>query len=771
MTVLGESALSRRDFLKGTGALVVAFGVPLYLKPQDAAAAIVRGRAGPRNVEAGQLDSWLAVGADNSVTVFTGKVELGTGMSTTVRQIAAEELDVDWRRIEVVQGDTWATVNQGYTAGSQSTKTQWAGGLRQASVEGRRILLELAAKRLGVPASDLRVADGVVSVKGDPSARVTYGELVGGKRFNVTLATAGGGTNVRVLPKGSPKKPSEHTIVGQSVRRPDVAGRVTGEHLWIQNMTVPGMVHGRVVRQPGIDAKLVSVDGFPRRQPGLIRVVVKNDFVGVVAEREEQSIRAAQELRVTWDVPRSLPPQAQLYETMLRSERLTTRVLVDSGNVERDLAAAPKVVEAVYTHPYQMHAAMAPACAIADVRTDGATVWSTSQGVYQLRGALATVLGMEEHNVHCVFVEGTACYGLNCADDVAISAAILSQAVGRPVRLQYMRSDEHTWENYGNALVMELKAGLDDKGIAVWTYNGWTANRGGRPGPPGNLPAGVAAGFPEPRRAASPPTWPPLGPDSLNSTPPYVTAGEGTVEKARVVSFTVASKLFTGPLRSPSRLQNTFANESFMDELAVAAKADPVEFRLRHLADQRLIDVTTKVAELARWTPGVPPRGVTDKRGIARGRGIAIVQYETTDGYAAVVADVQVSRKTGRVRVTDVYVAQDCGILVNPDGAMQQVEGCVVQGVSRALKEEVKFNRSGVTSSDWRSYPVLRYSELPRLRAELINRPDQPAVGTGELVITCIAGAVGNAIFDATGARLRTLPFTPNRVKEALARA
>jgi CO/xanthine dehydrogenase Mo-binding subunit len=769
--VLEDSPVSRRTFLKGTGALVVAFSVPATLRPDEALAVVARTRqTGPAYVAHDQLDSWIAVAADNTVTVFTGKVELGTGVSTVWRQIAAEELDVDIGKIKVVLGDTWYSPDQGFTAGSQSTKTNWAGGLRQAAAEARRVLLELASQRLGVPAAQLAVKSGVVSA-GDKS--VSYGELIGGKRFETKLITRGSSSNTRVVARAEPKKPSEYKVVGKSIRRVDIPERVRGTHLYVQNVKVPGMLHGRVVRPPGIAAKLVRVKDFKRRQSGLVRVVVKNSFVGVVAEREEQAIRAARELQVEWEVPRVFPADyGAFYRSMVEQTPKTTRVLVNDGNVEAALGGAGKVVHSIYTHPYQMHGSMGAACAVADVKKDEATVWTPVQGSYQLRQALAKALGMEERKVHVIFTEGAGCYGLNGADDVSIAAAFMSQEVGRPVRVQFMRADEHAWENYGNPLVMDLRAGLDANGTIVgWDYFGWTASRGGRPGPPGNLPSGYLAGFAAEPPAPSPPPFPPLGPDTLNSTPPYVRAGEGTVTNARVVSYTVDSPVFTGPLRSPSRLQNTFANESFMDELVVAANADPVEFRLRHLSDPRLIDVTKKVAEISNWQPGVPPHKRVDKRGIARGRGISIVQYESIDGYAAVVVDITVSPKTGYIRVTDVYVAQDCGIIVNPDGCKQQIEGCVVQGISRSLKEEVRFNSRRVTSVDWRTYPIFRFTEMPRLHIALIDRPDKPAVGTGELVITNMAGAINNALFDATGVRMKTLPFTPKRVKAALAEA
>ncbi|HEY4024866.1 MAG TPA: molybdopterin cofactor-binding domain-containing protein [Candidatus Dormibacteraeota bacterium] len=772
---------SRRDFIKAMGGLVVAISLPGRLDPRVLAAA---SPFGPLTVPPDQVDSWLAIARDGSVTIATGKVELGTGVATATMQIAAEELDVAVSRIRLVQGVTGQTVDQGYTAGSQSMRTQWAGGLRQAAASARQTLLEMAATRLGVPADQLAVRGGVVSVRGDAARSVTYAELVGGRRIGAAVSR-----QVRAKP------PSQFQVVGTSVPREDIPAKVTGRFTYVQDVRVPGMAHGRVVRpgrpspaaggQPAAvsstasgptaiaemiggtlaNATLRHVDeSSVHGLPGLVKVVTKHSFVGVVAEREEQAIAAAQRLRVTWTDAALLPDQAGLFDAIGTAKVANTRVLSVVGDVDAALGSAATVLQATYHHPYQAHASIGPSCAVADVKDGRATVWSATQGVYQLRDALATLLGLSRENVRVIYVEGSGCYGINGADDASMSAALLSQSVGRPVRVQYMRADEIAWENFGSPMVMSLRAGLDGSGrIAAWDYQGWTASRGNRPGPPGNVPAGVLAGFPEPPPPASPPPSPPLGDDSLNSMPSYAFPSQ------RVVSYGVYQPwLFTGPLRSPSRLQNTFANESFMDELAAAAGADPIDFRLRHASDPRLAAVIQRAAQSAGWQSRPSP--APQQAGATRtGRGVAAVRYEGTSSYVAAIIAAQVDAGTGAVRVTQVAVAHDCGVVINPDGVRNQIEGNIVQGLSRALKEEVRFDRSGVLGVDWASYPIITFAELPDdVRIELIDHPELPALGAGEATISVISGALGNAIFDATGRRLRQLPFTADRVKAAL---
>lgn len=786
MTALNPARhpVGRRDFLKGVGGLVVAISLPVYLNQKAAAAASTSSTGfGPVTVPAEQLDSWLAIGKDGKVTVYTGKVELGTGTATATRQVVAEELDVPFESTTLIQAITGLTADQGYTAGSQTMRTQWASGLRIAAASARQQLLGLASARLGVSADRLTVKAGVVSVGGDGSKSVSYADLVGGGQFNS-----------RVSQQAKPKPASAYSVVGKSVAREDIPDKLFGTFTYVQDVKLPGMLHGRVVRParpapaattPGAlatvpkgtlaNASLASVDrASVEKLPGNVRVVSRADFVAVVADREEQAIAAAQALRVEWTDRALLPDQATLYDTIKGLKKENVRTIQRDGDVDAAIAGAAKVVKATYNHPYQIHGSIGPSAAVADFRDGVLEVWSGTQGVYQLRNAVATAVGLTPDKVRVNYVEGSGCYGLNGADDVSISAALMSQAVGKPVRVQYMRADEMAWENFGTPMVMSLRAGLDGEGnIVGWDYEGWTANRGSRPGPPGNLPVGVLAGFPEPAPPASPPPSPPLGDDSLNSTPWY------RFPSQRVLSYGVYQPwLFTGPLRSPSRLQNTFAAESFMDELAFAAGADPVEFRMRHVgADSRLAAVIQGAAGLAGWKPKppappapTPPTApMAQLSGVRSGRGIASCRYEGNSAWVAAVITLSVDVATGNITVTQVAVSHDCGVIINPDGLKNQVEGNVVQGLSRALKEEVRFDRSGVLSVDWASHPIITFPELPDdLRIQLIDHPELPALGAGESTISVIGAAIANAIFDATGKRIRQIPFTPERVKAAL---
>ena len=758
MTSMIEKPHSRRDFLKGSGALIVAFSVPLGAGATRARAATAA--IGPALIDATLIDSWVIVGQDGRVTIHVGKVELGTGLRTAQMQIAADELDVPLKSIDLLESDTWLTPDQGTTSGSQSIKTNYRAGLRQACAEARKALIDLGAQKLGVPANTLTTREGSVVSATDSSKRATYGELIGGQRFNL-----------KITGRAPLKKPSELKVVGQSIRHVDIDAKVKSKQEYIQNVKVPGMLHGRVVRPPGINAKLVSVDGFPKKIPDLVKVVVQKNFVGVVARSEIGAIRAAETLKVTWNDPGGAPKSHDELYAQMQTQPAQSRLLASYGSVDKALAGAAKVLEATYYYPYQLHGSMGPSCAIADVKADEATVWSPTQGVYPLRAAVARVLGFRDQQVHVIYKEGSGCYGLNGADTASVDAALLSKAVGAPVRVQWMRSDEHVWEHYGNPMVMKVKGGLDADGdLIAWDYESISAGRGGRPGNIGaaNLPTGALIGLTLAPVRASAPTFPPLGADTSNTEAGYLQDEEGLVPNGRVIAKSVSSQFFTGPLRSPARIQNTFANESFIDELAAEVGVDPVTYRLRYVGDERLRDVIEVAAKAADWELRNSPKPAS-KGDIATGRGFAAMQYEGIDGYAGIVCEVEVNKKTGKVRVTRVVVSHDVGIIINPGGLKAQIEGNVVHGVSRALKEEVVLDGKTSKSKDWESYQVLRFTELPQIKIALISRPNHPPTGSGENAMTAIPPAVANAIFDATGARIRRLPLTPARVKAAIA--
>lgn len=762
--------MNRREFLKQSGALIVSFSASQALT--DAAAGVAGAAVqGINGVPSRELDSWLAIDSSGRVTACTGKCEIGQGLYTAQTQLIAEELCVPIDRVALVQCDTARTPDQGTTSGAQSHPANFNdANLALACATAREALLARAAERLQTPATALVADNGVISVARNPAQRVDYGELIGQRRFELPLN-----------PRAARKHPSTWRVLGTPVKRLDGLALVTGGYEFVHNVRVEGMLHGRVVRPPAAGAAVDRVDDASiRNLDGVVRTVVKGNFVAVVAEKPWQAIQAADKLQVTWTPGASLPAQQDFYDHLRRHTPQRDALTVDSGDVDERLKAATTVLRSTYRYPYQMHGSIGTACAVADVREGRVTVWSATQAVYPLRNTLAMVLGIPVEQVRVIFRMGAGCYGVNGADTVSYDAALLSQAVGRPVRVQLSRRDEMAWENYGYPFVIDQRVGIAaDGGIVAWDCESWSASRGGRPGSstPGNVVTGMLAGFRAPAFTALTPARPPSGSfnNGSNAAPSYVVGrvggsagGTGVVSSERVLSHTIESPFFTGPLRSPRRLQNTFAHECFMDEIAAHLHVDPVEYRLRHVRDPRLRDVILAAARRANWQPRSSPRakqGTSD----ARGRGIACVLYEGDNGYCATVADVSVDVSSGRVRVLRFVVAMDAGPISNPDGIRNQVEGGLIQGVSRTFLEEVSWREDRVTSVDWRSYRSLSVGdEVPQIDTVLINRSEGKAMGAGETTITVAAAAIGNAIFDATGVRLRQIPFTPERVREAL---
>jgi CO/xanthine dehydrogenase Mo-binding subunit len=756
--------MKRRDFLKSSGALVVSFSMRDLAFAQAPQPGRFDGPGTP------QLDSWIAIGADGNVTAYTGKVELGHGLYTSQTQLIAEELCVPLARVKLIQGDTGVAPDQGTTSGSQSHPVNFNdGGLALAGATAREALLQMASQRMGVPATLLRVDDGVISGAG--RGGLTYAELIGGRKFNLTLN-----------PNAKRKPASEWKILGKPIARLDIPALATGQFEFVHNVRVPGMLHGRVVRPPEVGATLVSVDeSSVRGMPGFVKVVVKKNFVGVVAEKPWQATQIAGRLKVDWTKGSGLPSQAAFSQYLREQHSSRDSFVVNSKDVDDTLAKAPKVIKATYRHAYQMHGSIGTSCAVADVKNGKATIWSATQSVYPTRNTAAMLLGMTPEDVHVVFTMGAGCYGLNGADTVSYDAALMSQAVGSPVRVQLSRKDEMAWENYGTAYVIDQRVGVDKNGtIVAWDYEAWTPGLGGRPGynNPGNVITGFLAGAePQPFTPRTPAPDPTNYANNLNIAPSYVAGsvsgrkgGTGTIASERVLSHNLRSLFWTGPLRSPERLQNSFAHESIMDEVASAVGADPVAYRLKHLSDPRLVAVVNAAAQAAKWDAHPSPKPAIRKTGVATGRGISCVLYEGNNGYCALVADVVVNQDTGAVTVKRFVAAQDCGPISNPDGLKNQVEGGIMQGMSRALGEEVTWDAAKITSVDWRTYrPIYLGAELPVIESVLINTLGAPANGAGETAITIVAGAIGNAIFDATGARIREAPFTPERVKAALA--
>jgi len=766
---LERAGFSRRSFLQGAGALIVSFSIGDVLFTPAAQA---QGGVSPDSRPANEVDSWIAIAADGSVIAYTGKEELGQGISTAQIQLVAEELCVPFHRVNLIMADTSLTPDQGVTSGSQSHPANFnRSNLAQAGATARQALLQLGSKHLGIPAEQLTAVDGEIRSKTDTSKKVTYGELVAGKKFDIKLD-----------PSAKRKPANEWTVLGTPMPRPDMPAMVTGQFEFAHNVRVPGMLHGMVIRPGAVGASLVNVDeSSVAGMPGLVKVVVRKNFVGVVAEKQWQAMQIAKKLKVTWTPGPQLPSQATFYEYLRNQTPRRDTLVVNSKDVDQTLAESATVVAATYYHPYQMHGSMGASCAVADVQSDKATVWSPTQGVWHQRGCLSILLGLKPANVRVIHRRGAGCYGLNGADAVTFDAALLSQAVGKPVRVQLTRKDEMAWENYGFAFVMDERAGLDAHGnIVAWDYEAWCPVLGNRPGydTPGNVITGSLAGFqPEAFQARATAPEPSSYANGNNGVSSYMAGrvggtayGTGTIKSERSLLHNVVSHFYTGPLRAPSRLQNTFAHESFMDELAAKAQADALEFRLRHLSDPRLIDVVKAAAERANWDARPSPNPQSNKTGIASGRGISCVPYSADNGYVAMVAEVEVDVATGRVGVKRIVVCNDVGPISNPDGLRNQMEGGALQGMSRALGEEVTWDDQNVTSIDWRTYHSLPLGfDVPKIDTVLINRPDKPATGAGETAITIIAAAIGNAIFDATGARIRQVPFTPERVKAAIA--
>ncbi len=738
------TTLSRRDFLKTAGAIVVGFSwsVPGVLAQQASPARLPGSLNNNR-----MLDGWLRINADGTVTVFTGKCELGQGILTALAQITSDELDVAYERIEMVSADTARTPDEGMTAGSQSVENSGS-ALRYACAEARQILLGLAAAKLGTPADRLTVSDGTIS---GGSARVTYAELARDANLK-REATA----------QVKPKSATQHKMIGKSIQRRDIPSKVTGGRSYVQDMRLPGMVFGRVVRPPSFRAQLASFDESAiKAMPGVVAVVRDGSFLGVAAEREEQAIKAAQALRASakWNETPDLPPSApELFEHLqkMRSQ---------DSVVNQKTSPAPtggKVVthDATYTRPYQAHASMGPSCAVAQVKDGKYMVWTHSQGVFPLRRELDKVLGVSEANITCTHVEGAGCYGHNGADDVALDAILVARATGgRPVKLQWMREDEFSWEPYGSPMVMKMRARLDESGgIVDWRHEVWSHPHSTRPisNPGCNLLAGWYLAKPV-AQAPSPNIPQPAGGADRNAVPSYDFPSQQIV-----LHYITDLPIRTSALRTLGAYANVFATESFMDELAAAAGADPFEFRLRHLKDPRARAVIETCAQKAGWKPKQKGDGT-------RGRGFAFSRYKNLACYVAVAADVVVDRRTGKVRVTKAVSAVDAGLIINPDGLVSQIEGGIIQSASWTLKEQVGFDRQRIMTRSWADYPILTFPEVPAVEVHLLNRPDERSLGAGEGSQGPAAAAIANAFFNATGVRLRDLPFTPQRVKTALA--
>jgi nicotinate dehydrogenase subunit B len=738
--------ISRRNMLKSAGgALVVSF----VLGHTDQALALPQASSGAKPLETTEVDSFLAIDADGVATIYSGKVDLGTGVKTALAQIASEELDLPLSKVNIIQGDTALTPDQGTTWGSLSIQI---GGMqiRQAAAAARAKLLAEAASRLGVPTSELTVSDGTISGGG---RGVAYAELIGDKAFAITLD-----------PKAPvpTKDPKNFKVVGQPVPRLDIPAKVFGTFNYIQDFRLPGMLHARVVRPPAIGAELQSVDeASVAGVPGLVKVVREKNFLAVVAESEWGAIKGAQMLKASWSSWEGLPDPAKLWEHVRATRSVKDEVTGSVGNSAEALAGGGvKKLGATYDFAIHTHGSIGPSCAVADIKDGKLTVWTASQATHNLQKQLAKMLELPLQDVRCIYVEGAGCYGRNGHEDAAADAALIAKILGHPIRVQWSRADEHGWDPKGPPTLVDLRAGLDDKGeVVAWEGDFF-------------MPQQTPMNFQVPLIAATlggRPADDVIAPGNVfqNSNIPYKFA---TIK-------TVCHRLESTPfrpswIRTPGRLQNTYANECFIDELAAAAGSDPIEFRLKHLdpADTRGREVLERIATLSGWEKRPSPKKPADGA-ILAGRGVSYVKYELVRTYIAAVAEVEVEPASGSIRVRRFYVTHDCGQIINPDGLRNQIEGNVVQTVSRTLIEELKFNRSQVTSLDWASYPILTFPQVPEVVIELLDRPREKPWGAGEPSAAVIPSAISNAVFDATGVRLRSVPFTPEKIKAALREA
>ena len=698
--------MKRRDFLRTGGAIIVSFAFDGALPNTSSAQISDLGKP----VDPREVDSFLAIHRDGSVTIYTSKVDVGTGLRIAMSQMVAEELDIPVDRVTVVEGDTAITPNHGGTGGSTGIP-QGGVELRRAAATARQALMKLGAQ---------------------PGTNI--GALAGGKRLNL-----------KVDPNAPLKDPKTYTIVGRPILRPDVPDKCTGRNVYVQDFSLPGMLHGRVIHPPSIGAKLMSLDESSIRTITGARVVRIQNFLGIVAPDEWAAIRAAKELKVTWTEEQGLPGSDNLDRHVRESVPDHDETIVNKGDPAAALPGTTKQLSALYVWPIQSHASLGPSCAVADVRPEGTTIWTASQGPHGMRANFSRIFGIPEDKLRVIFLDGSGSYGGNGNDDAAADALLLSRAIGKPVRVQWMREDEHAWDPKGPPQVLEIRGGLDnDNRIAAWETHMWLPMniQGNRP-----LVSVDGAGITQPHGQGA-------GLMSQNGDPPYAASNVRVV-----VHYLKGTPLRPSNLRAPGKVANVFAVESFTDELAAAAGVDAVEFRLRGLTDPRALDVIKRAAEMIGWEGRPSPNRRPINGNVLTGRGFAYARYKQAENYVAIAMEVAVDRNTGKINVRRIACAHDGGLIVNPDGLRNQIEGSILQTLGRALHEEVKFDRSRVTSVDWASYPILSFPDVPSLDVALIDRPSLPPLGAGEASTAPVAAAVANAVFDATGIRLRRVPL------------
>jgi CO/xanthine dehydrogenase Mo-binding subunit len=765
---------TRRDFLKTSGFLVVGLSVSGIASdlPLEAQAAL---GAGPYpDVDFRQLDSWIVIRQDNTATFYVGKTDLGQGTGTAFRQVMSDELDFPYDKTTCVMGSTDVTVDQGGSGGSDALQTDGY-PMRRVAAEARRVLLDMASSRFGVPVSALVVSDGVIAVAADPSKKVSYGELIGGRKFNVTLT----GNNINATTGTAKLKDvGEMKMVGKSPQRYDIPAKVDGSLKWAVDVKVPGMLHARNVKPAFAGAKLVSIDeSSVNKMPGFVKVVSKGNYVAVVFQREEQAINGARALKVNWQKPATapFPTSEDLFSYMRQATPTLSNPPAVVGNSETAIKGAAKIVEAEYEIPFQGHVAIGPAHAMADPSNDQLTIYSNDMKSYGLRDGVAEFLKMPRDRVRVVWMEGPQAYGRTAADDAGFEAAFLAKEVGKPVRIQWMRNEETGWDTKGPAFVVKTRGALDAQGnVVAFEYEARSADFNHLNY---NEHDTVLVAQLTGARRAMPNQGSAARPEEVYAIPNRRAA-------MHVVSLPLIweTPLRTGNLRDPNGPQANFASESFIDELAAAAKADPVEFRLKLLTQSkeddsgfrraRSIAAIKAAADAYKWDTRPSPRAIGSGE-ILTGRGIAYAIRSQT--VVAEIAEVEVNRRTGRVWVKRLVCAHDCGLVINPEAIRRTIENGMLHSVSRALYEETQFDGEKVTSVDWVTYPTLTHNDVPETIDVVLvngdpnpNRPDLPHYGAGETICKPTMAAIANAIFDATAVRLRRVPFRNARVLAAL---
>ena len=730
---------NRRQFLGAAGAGVLSVSFSLTAQAQAAT-----GLSPAKSVAPDVLDSWLTIDKNNRITLYVGKVDLGTGTKTALTQIAADELDVAFSRIDMVMGDTGTTPDQWLT-GAAITISQGGSELRIASANARQALLQRAAKNWGVPVAELVVTDGVIAHQATRKT-ATYGSLIGS------------GFEVKVDPKIAVKKHTDYKLVGQSIPRVDIPGKVTGEHLYVHDLRLPGMLHARVIRPTQIGATLQTFDEAPaKRVRGFVQTVRQGNFLAVVATNEWAAIKASDAIKTQWSAGPDLPAKATIFEAWRKMPIAKEEATQKVGDVSQALSSGVKSVKATYNFAVQTHASIGPSCAVADFKDGQLVCWSASQATHSMQHELAVITGLPKSSIRLVYLDGSGCYGRNGHEDATADAALIAMKIGKPVRVQWTRQDETALAPKSPPRSMDMEASLDAQGkITGWKGDFFIALNHIAAFKPLDFPLLAASDTGIPR----PGNW--VGFLFQNAGAPYAVPNILVTTKHVAQTF-----LRSSHLRSPGRIENSFANEAFMDELAAAAGADAADFRLAHLTDARATGVINAVLKASNWSKR-PSATQVNPGNVTRGRGISYVRYNNAITYVATVAEVEVNRSTGQILVTKVFVAHDCGQIINPDGVQNQIQGGVIQTVSRTLMEEVQWSGSTIDSVDWASYPILRFPETPTVQTVLIDQPGLPAWGAGEQTPTTVPAAIANAFFDATGVRMRTVPFTPESVKVAL---